>query len=105
MADKLITDRIKKIGDFDAPELDIYARFTEAQLLNKDRPEETRIPTIGIPRRDREPKIFGALPSLARLYRMRDVLYRLLLYTERAAMITTIFRILAAAGMPMLEKI
>ena len=39
MADKLITDRIKKIGDFDAPELDIYARFTEAQLLNKDRPE------------------------------------------------------------------
>lgn len=40
MADKLITDRIKKIGDFDAPELDIYARFTEAQLLNKDRPED-----------------------------------------------------------------
>lgn len=40
MADKLMTDRIKKIGDFDAPELDIYARFTEAQLLNKDRPED-----------------------------------------------------------------
>ena len=40
MADKLITDRIKKIGDFDASELDIYARFTEAQLLNKDRPED-----------------------------------------------------------------
>ena len=29
-----------EITDFNAPELDIYARLTEAQLLNKDRPEE-----------------------------------------------------------------
>ena len=31
---------IIKITDFHAPELDIYARLTEAQLLNKDRPED-----------------------------------------------------------------
>lgn len=31
---------IIEITDFTAPELDIYARLTEAQLLNKDRPEE-----------------------------------------------------------------
>ena len=31
---------IIKITDFSAPELDIYARFTEAQLLNKDKPED-----------------------------------------------------------------
>ena len=36
MADKLMRDRIKQIVDFEAPELDVYARFTEAQLLNKD---------------------------------------------------------------------
>ncbi|NSE36448.1 TrmH family RNA methyltransferase [Dorea longicatena] len=29
-----------EITDFDAPELDVYARFTEAQLLNKDHPED-----------------------------------------------------------------
>ena len=29
-----------EISDFYAPELDVYARLTEAQLLNKDRPEE-----------------------------------------------------------------
>ena len=28
------------ITDFDAPELDVYARLTEAQLLNKDHPED-----------------------------------------------------------------
>lgn len=31
---------IIEINDFYAPELDIYARLTEAQLLNKDKPEE-----------------------------------------------------------------
>lgn len=31
---------IIRITDFNAAELDIYARMTEAQLLNKDRPEE-----------------------------------------------------------------
>lgn len=31
---------IIEITDFNAPELDIYARLTEAQLLNKDRPED-----------------------------------------------------------------
>lgn len=31
---------IKEIKDFNARELDIYARMTEAQLLNKDRPQE-----------------------------------------------------------------
>jgi len=30
---------IIEITDFSAPELDIYARLTEAQLLNRDRPE------------------------------------------------------------------
>ena len=29
-----------EITDFDAPELDVYARLTEAQLLNKDHPED-----------------------------------------------------------------
>lgn len=29
-----------EIKDFNAPELDIYARCTEARLLNKDHPEE-----------------------------------------------------------------
>lgn len=31
---------IIEITDFSAPELDAYARLTEAQLLNKDKPEE-----------------------------------------------------------------
>lgn len=31
---------IIEITSFDQPELDIYARLTEAQLLNKDKPEE-----------------------------------------------------------------
>ena len=31
---------IIKITDFEAPELDTYARKTEAQLLNRDKPEE-----------------------------------------------------------------
>lgn len=31
---------IIEIADFDAPELDVYARLTEAQLLNKDHPED-----------------------------------------------------------------
>ena len=30
---------ILEISDFSAPELDIYARRTEAQLINKDNPE------------------------------------------------------------------
>ena len=30
---------ILEINDFAAPELDIYARRTEAQLINKDNPE------------------------------------------------------------------
>ena len=29
-----------EITDFSAKELDVYARLTEAQLLNKDKPEE-----------------------------------------------------------------
>ena len=32
--------RMLEITDFSASELDIYARLTEAQLLNRDRPEE-----------------------------------------------------------------
>ncbi len=32
--------RMIEITDFHAPELDIFARKTEAQLLNKDHPEE-----------------------------------------------------------------
>ena len=32
--------KIIEITDFEAPELDIYARKTEAQLLNRDKPEE-----------------------------------------------------------------
>lgn len=31
---------IIEITEFEAPELDIYARKTEAQLLNRDKPEE-----------------------------------------------------------------
>ena len=31
-----------EIKDFNAPELDIYARYTEARLLNKDHPEGDR---------------------------------------------------------------
>lgn len=31
---------IIEITDFHAPELDVYARLTEAQLLNKDKPED-----------------------------------------------------------------
>mgnify|MGYP001059352559 CR=1 FL=1 len=31
---------IIEINNFNAPELDVYARYTEAQLLNKDRPED-----------------------------------------------------------------
>ena len=37
--EKIIQNMIE-ITDFDAPELDVYARLTEAQLLNKDHPEE-----------------------------------------------------------------
>lgn len=33
-------NHIIEITDFNAPELDVYARLTEAQLLNKDHPEE-----------------------------------------------------------------
>lgn len=33
---------IIEINNFNAPELDVYARYTEAQLLNKDRPEVIR---------------------------------------------------------------
>ena len=33
-------NRIIEIIDFHAPELDVYARLTEAQLLNKDRPQD-----------------------------------------------------------------
>lgn len=36
---KIIQNMIE-ITDFDAPELDVYARFTETQLLNKDHPED-----------------------------------------------------------------
>ncbi len=32
--------RIKEILDFDAPELDVYARLTEAQLLNREHPRD-----------------------------------------------------------------
>lgn len=37
--EKIIQNMIE-IKDFDAPELDVYARLTEAQLLNKDHPED-----------------------------------------------------------------
>ena len=33
-------NRIIEIRSFHAPELDVYARLTEAQLLNKDNPQE-----------------------------------------------------------------
>lgn len=35
-----IMQNMIEITDFDAPELDVYARLTEAQLLNKDHPED-----------------------------------------------------------------
>lgn len=38
MSEKL--NNVVIIRDFNAPELDIFARLTEAQLLNKDRPED-----------------------------------------------------------------
>lgn len=37
--EKIIQNMIE-ITDFDAPALDVYARLTEAQLLNKDHPED-----------------------------------------------------------------
>ena len=37
--EKIIQNMIE-ITDFDAPDLDVYARLTEAQLLNKDHPED-----------------------------------------------------------------
>lgn len=37
--EKIIQNMIE-ITDFDAPELDVYARLTEAQPLNKDHPED-----------------------------------------------------------------
>ena len=37
--EKIIQNMIE-ITDFDVPELDVYARLTEAQLLNKDHPED-----------------------------------------------------------------
>lgn len=37
--EKIIQNMIE-ITDFDAPELDVYERLTEAQLLNKDHPED-----------------------------------------------------------------
>ena len=37
--EKIIQNMIE-ITEFDAPELDVYARLTEAQLLNKDHPED-----------------------------------------------------------------
>ena len=37
--EKIIQNMIE-ITDFDAPELDVYARLTEAQFLNKDHPED-----------------------------------------------------------------
>lgn len=39
--EKIIQNMIE-ITDFDAPELDVYARLTEAQLLNKDHTEDGR---------------------------------------------------------------
>ena len=51
-------ENIVEITDFNAPELDVYARLTEAQLLNKDRPED------GIFIAE-SPKVIGrALPSV-----------------------------------------
>ena len=35
-----LLQNMKEITDFDASELDVYARLTEAQLLNKDHPEK-----------------------------------------------------------------
>ena len=35
-----LLQNVKEITDFDASELDVYARLTEAQLLNKDHPEK-----------------------------------------------------------------
>ena len=39
ITDKM-TENIKEITDFDAPELDVYARLTENQLLNRAEPEK-----------------------------------------------------------------
>lgn len=33
-------NQVIKISDFSAPELDIYARYTEGQLLNRHEPEK-----------------------------------------------------------------
>ena len=35
-----LLQNVKEITDFDASELDVYARLTEAQLLNEDHPEK-----------------------------------------------------------------
>ena len=35
-----LLQNVKEITDFDASELDVYARLTEAQLLNKNHPEK-----------------------------------------------------------------
>ena len=35
-----LLQNMKEITDFDASELDVYARLTEAQLLNKNHPEK-----------------------------------------------------------------
>ena len=37
---KSMKNIIIEITDFNAPELDVYARLTEAQLLNRDRPQD-----------------------------------------------------------------
>ena len=34
---------IIEISDFDAPELDVYARLTENQLVNRREPEKARL--------------------------------------------------------------
>lgn len=40
MEDDTIMPRIIEITDFEAPELDVYARLTEGQLLNRHEPEK-----------------------------------------------------------------
>lgn len=51
---------IIEIKDFHSPELDVYARRTEAQLLNKDHPEEGMFIT-------ESPKVIGrALDAVIR---------------------------------------
>ena len=37
---KRFMTNITEITDFDAPELDVYARLTEGQLLNRHEPEK-----------------------------------------------------------------